>query len=210
MTENRWNIPNALALFRLVGSFVLVGVAIAGTPLVFAYLLVALLASDWLDGKLAIWLRQRTVFGARLDSAADAAMYGALLFGMLWLEWEFLVREWKWVTAALGSYALTTLAGLMKYRRIPSYHTRAAKTSWLLVGIAAVAMFTVDAAWPARLALGVVTVTNLEATVMTAILPEWQADVPSLWHAWRLRRNLPAAHHAQHDKREQAEQGQPY
>jgi hypothetical protein len=29
--------------------------------------------------------------------------------------------------------------------------------------------------------------TNLEATAITGILKEWKADVPSLWHAWKIR-----------------------
>jgi CDP-diacylglycerol--glycerol-3-phosphate 3-phosphatidyltransferase len=209
MSENPWNVPNALALFRLVGSAVLAGVALGGDPRPFAWLLLALLISDWLDGKLAIWWNQRTIFGARLDSMADAAMYAALLFGLIWLEWDFVRREKVWIAAALFSYALTTLIGLARYRRIPSYHTRLAKTSWLLVGIAAVVLFANGPAWTARLAMAVVTATNLEATLMTCILPEWRANVPSLLHAWRLRQHsTPAAHQGLHDEGEEAQQSQ--
>lgn len=187
MAENRWNLPNALAAYRLIGSFVLAGVALAEASAAFPWLLLSLLASDWIDGKLAIWWNQRTVFGARLDSLADATMYGSLLFGTIWLKGQFVGREWPWIAAALGTYAVTTGAGLIKYRRIPSYHTRAAKTSWLLVGVAAVNVFAEGPAWPFRLAMVVVCGTNLEATAMTVVLPIWHADVPSLWHAYRLR-----------------------
>jgi cardiolipin synthase len=192
MTENPWNIPNALALFRLLGSLALVGVGVSGHRTPFAWLLLALLISDWLDGKLAIWLDQRTIFGARLDSAADAAMYAALLFGLLWLEAEFVWHEWPWIAAALGSFAISAATGWVKYRRFPSYHTRMAKTSWLLVGIAAFTIFAGGPPWPARVAMAVVVAVNLEATAMTFILPRWSANVPSILHAWRRRDAAPA------------------
>jgi CDP-diacylglycerol--glycerol-3-phosphate 3-phosphatidyltransferase len=209
MAEKIWNIPNALAAFRLAGSIVLVGVAVAAKTSIFTWLLLALLISDWLDGKLAILLRQRTTFGARLDSVADAAMYGAMLVGVVLLKRDFVLQHGWWIAAALATFALSVTAGWIKYGRPPSYHTRAAKTCWLLVGIAAVVVFGNGAAWPFKLAMAAVAVTNLEATVMTLVLPEWRADVPSLWHAWRWR-HAPAQtlDNAMHDQREQAERDQ--
>jgi cardiolipin synthase len=189
--ENIWNIPNALAAFRLVGSIVLVILTIAGITRPFVGMMILLLLSDWLDGKLAILWNQKTIFGARLDSAADAAMYATMLFGTLWLKWDFVTREWMWIAAALGSYVVTTSAGLLKYGRIPSYHTRAAKTCWLLISIAMITVFADGPAWPFRLAMVAVVLTNLEATAMTAMLPTWNTNVPSLWHARKLR---PAIH----------------
>jgi CDP-diacylglycerol--glycerol-3-phosphate 3-phosphatidyltransferase len=184
--ENLWNIPNALAAFRLVGSAVLIGLTLAGITRPFVPIMVLLLMSDWLDGKLAILWKQQTIFGARLDSVADAAMYAALLFGAFWLKWEFVKQEWIWIAAVLVSYAVTMGAGLLKYGRMPSYHTRAAKTSWLLVGIAMVVVFANGPVWPFRLAMFVAVLTNIEATIMTTMLPRWHTNVPSLWHARRL------------------------
>jgi CDP-diacylglycerol--glycerol-3-phosphate 3-phosphatidyltransferase len=182
-----FNIPNSLSAFRLAGSLVLVGLAIAESRTAFAWLLGALLVSDWIDGKLAILLRQQTTFGARLDSVADAAMYSGLLFGLIWLHGGLVRQEWRWIVAVVVSYTLTTLAGLIKFRRLPSYHTRAAKTSWLLVSLAALCVFASGPVWPVRVAAGLVIFTNLEATAITGILKEWKADVPSLWHAWKIR-----------------------
>ena len=171
------NVPNALSGFRLVGSFVLVGLALTGARHAFPWLLAALLISDWIDGKLAIAWKQQTTFGARLDSLADLAMYSALLFGLIWLHGDLVRREWIWLAAVAISFAVTTGAGVIKYHRMPSYHTRAAKTSWFLVSMAALAVFAFDTVWPGRLAAAVVVLTNLEATIMTCILRRWHADV---------------------------------
>lgn len=185
--KNLLNIPNALAMFRFVGSLIAFGVVYFEYTTFYVWLLFFLMMTDWVDGKLAILLNQRTVFGARLDSVADATMYASVLFAAFWLKYDVLSAERLWIAAALGSYVLTNVAALIKYRRLPSYHTRGAKTSWLLMGLAILALFTDWSTWPIRLAMLAVTITNLEATLMTFLLPVWTADLPSILHAWRMR-----------------------
>ena len=177
-------VPNVICFIRLVGSFVLLGFAFAGWRYGFVGLFLALSLSDWIDGKLARWLHQRSEFGARLDSAADAALYVGLLGGMVVLCWDRLQPEIPWLAMGLGSYAMTTGAGLLKYGRVPSYHTYGAKfTQWLAL-IAGLCFILDWAVWPLRLAMISVTLTNIEATLITCVLKEWQADVLTLFHVW--------------------------
>ena len=165
-----FTIPNIICMVRLVGSGLLLGLAIAGLPNWFVLLFVALTLSDWIDGRLARWLRQRSDFGARIDSFADAALYAALLLGCAILCRAQLVAEWPWLALALGSYVLTTVAGGIKYRRVPSYHTWAAKRSQFLVLVAGIALVLATNVWPLRIASIAVTLTNLEATLLTVVL----------------------------------------
>lgn len=181
-------IPNLLCFIRLVGSFGLIALAVLEMPNWFVAVFVFLAMTDWVDGKLAILLNQRSIYGARLDSFADAAMYFALLVGALWLRWDVLAGEIAWIAAAVTSYLVSTGAGLWKFGRIPSYHTRAAKTSWLLVLIAAVCVLGGWAVWPFRVAMAAVTLTNAETTLMSFLLDEWKSDVTSLYHVLRDRR----------------------
>ncbi len=185
---SRLNVPNALCAYRLIGSPAAAYLAYRHETGAFVWLLASLFLSDWLDGKLAILLKQRSAFGARLDSAADVAMYGALLFAAYWLKSDAILREAGWLIAAVGSYAAACLAGLIKFRRVPSYHTRAAKTGWLLVGIAAVSLFAEWSVWPLRIMAVAVALTNIESILITWTLPAWRADVPSLYHALRSAR----------------------
>lgn len=182
---SRWNIPNALAFTRLIGSIVLVGVAVAQLPQVFFWLSLFLLATDWIDGKLAIWLKQRTVFGARLDSIADASLYTALLIGAFFLKGDILRDEWIWLALATASYAASAGAAYFKFGKLPSYHTRSAKTGWALMTAATIGLFGMGLVWPLRLALLGVTLANLEALAITATVQTWLSDVPSIYHAWR-------------------------
>jgi CDP-diacylglycerol--glycerol-3-phosphate 3-phosphatidyltransferase len=179
------NVPNTLCAIRLLGSFVLVYLALMQREKPFIWTFVFLVSTDWIDGKLAMLLNQRTKFGARLDSAADATLYTALLFGVCWLKWDFLLANFTWIVAGLLSYAITCVAGLVKFGRIPSYHSYAAKTSWHLVNIAALCLFAGWAEWPVYVAAVAVVLTNLEATGITFALPEWDVDVRSLVHARR-------------------------
>lgn len=175
-------IPNVICFIRVLGSLCLIGVAAAGYAKVFVVSFVVLSLSDWIDGKLARWLNQRSDFGARLDSASDSILYACLLAGSLILKWDVLQHELVWIGVGLASYALTTGYGLWKYGRIPSYHTYGAKMTQWLVLIGAVAMLLDVSIWPLRVAVVAGVFTNLEATAMTYCLPVWTADVLSIRH----------------------------
>jgi cardiolipin synthase (CMP-forming) len=181
-------VPNLLCVIRLLGSLVLVALAVIGRNDAFLWLFVALALTDWLDGKLAILLDQRSVLGARLDTWADAALYAALLFGALWLHGATLRPEIGWILAAVASYAVSTTAGFWKYRRWPSYHTRLAKTCWFLIAVAVVCLFADWAVWPLRVAAVGLVLTNLESVLITMLSPNWRADVESVFHVLRERR----------------------
>ncbi len=180
-------VPNLLCFMRLAGSIILIPIALWDQQKLFLWLFIFLAMTDWFDGKLAILLNQRTVIGAQLDSWADAALYAALLFGVVIIHGETLRDEFIWVIAAPATYLISTAAGFWKYRRWPSYHTRAAKTSWFLTLVAAITLFTGWSLWPLRIALTAIALTNLEALCITIISPRWRADVTSIYHAWRDR-----------------------
>ncbi len=189
MDRRLMTIPNILCAVRLIGSLALVPLALTAQPEWILGLFLILSATDWIDGKLAIWLDQRSTFGARLDSYADATMYAALLFAGVWLKGRVLQAEWIWIAVALLAFAASCCAALWKFRRLPNYHTRTAKTAWLLMVVAAVALFLDWSVWPLRVAMLGVALANAEALLITAILPRWRADVISCLVAFRLRKS---------------------
>jgi cardiolipin synthase len=182
------NLPNFLSAVRLVGSPVMAALAVAGAERVVLIFAVILLLTDWVDGKLAILWHQQTTFGARLDSLADATFYGSVLLAMWWLRSEVIGEEIYWILPPLIAYAVSALVGWLKFGRIPTYHTRAAKTSWLLVSIAVLAVFADWSPWPLRIAAVGVLLTNLEAIAITLVLPQSQVDLTSIYHAVLARR----------------------
>lgn len=185
VSRRLFTIPNILCMIRLAGSFVLVGIALLELHMVFLWLFLFLAMTDWFDGKIAILFNQRSVYGARLDSWADAALYAALMSGAILLYGELFTSELYWFLAPAVTYAISTAAGFWKYRRWPSYHTRAAKTCWFLIMLGTIGVFTQWSVWPLRFALAVTALTNIEALGITLISPVWRADVTSIYHAWR-------------------------
>lgn len=181
--ERRWTVPNALCVLRLIGSAVVIGLAILQQANAVAILFLVLSATDWLDGKLAVWLDQRSDFGARLDSVADASMYATLLFAVFWTRTDQILAEWAWITAGLAAYGASCVASLIKFQAWPSYHTRSAKTAWLLMVVAVISLFLEWSEWPLRIALTGVVIANLEALAITLLLRERRVEVRSIFRA---------------------------
>lgn len=186
--DRYWTIPNLICGVRIVGSLALVPLAIAGHVTAFVVTFVILSLSDWVDGKLARWLKQRSDFGARLDSASDGILYTGLLIGCLVLKWNVLRQEVVWLAFPLVTFAASLGYGLWKYGRAPSYHTYGAKCSHWLVFCGAVSLLLDWSIWPLRVAMTAGTLTNLEAVAITSVLPQWHADVLSLRHALRIHK----------------------
>ena len=82
--------------------------------------------------------------------------------------------------------------GFLKFRRLTSYHTKAATLGAYLVGGATVVIFAGGPAWPFRLATVAIVYAELEEIAITCALPRWRANVPTLGRALALRRSIQA------------------
>ncbi len=184
-----FTIPNIICFARIVGSVALLILALFGQKKWFVASFIVLNLSDWIDGWLARTLHQRSELGARIDSVADAALYGALLLGSGVLCWPTISHELWWLAAPIASFAASVIAGFVKFGKAPSYHTLAAKRSQPLVLIAAILLLLFNWVWPMRIACLAVTFTNLEALALTLVLQQWQADIPSFRSVVRAERS---------------------
>lgn len=181
-------VPNVITVLRIAGSFVLLALAWADRPYWFIGLFVVLLLTDWVDGKIAIRFHQRTELGARLDSFADAVLYACLVIGTAWLNPGLLGDHAVLLALMVATYVASGLIALVRFGRLPAYHTRAAKTCWLLISIGAVILLAGGPHWPATVAIAAVLLTNLEAIAIGLVLPRWRSDVTSIYHVVRDRR----------------------
>jgi len=180
--------PNVLSFVRLFGAAFLPPVLASGSRRAFLWIFVVLVATDWLDGRLARRFAWRTRFGAMLDSVADKAVHLGALVALAWALPATFLRELPWIVAAVGMYAAAATLSLMRFRTLPGYHTVAAKVSWVAVGAGFIALVALDLAWPFRAALGLAVLTNVEILAIAAVLDEPRVDVPSFAAALRLRR----------------------
>lgn len=145
------------------------------------------LVSDLVDGSIARALGQATPFGARLDSICDAAVYLTAPIAALVLYPVLREREWITVGAVFVAYAVPIAIGYIKYRRLTAYHTLAARTAAILLGVAALLFVTLGITWPLRAGAAVLVLSAIEEIAMTAILPDWRANISSIVHAFRVR-----------------------
>ncbi len=180
--------PNLLSAFRVVCVPVLLALAWNGATGTFLALFGLGLVSDVLDGALARRLGLESDFGARLDQWADFALWVSFPLGAWWLWPEIVRREAPYVILAIVCLLLPTAIAYAKYRAVPGYHTWSAKLDSVLMGVGVPLLLIFDLAWPFRLAALFLLVCALDEMVITYLLPQCRHDVPSVFHAARLRR----------------------
>lgn len=190
--SDRLTLPNAISLARLLLAPCALWVAYSGNGVAYKWLFAAAVASDCLDGTLARLLHAQTVLGARLDAAADTATYLVLFLAVLRLWPDFVAAHAVMLAVALVLYLANHLWALAHFRRLPAYHTWAGKTSAVLMAAGMLLWFVCGVAGLFTAAVAVSLVSVLEQLVITALLPRWQADVPTFVHALRLRRQARA------------------
>ncbi len=181
-------LPNAISLARLLSAPVALWVAFQGHATAYKWFFFAAVASDGIDGLLARLLKAQTVLGARLDAAADTATYLVLFLAVLHLWPAFVAAHSVMLATAIALYAVNHLWALAHFHRLPAYHTWIGKTAAVLMAAGMLLWFVsgFGALFTAAVVVSLVSVA--EQLAITALLPHWQADVPTVVHALRLRR----------------------
>jgi CDP-diacylglycerol--glycerol-3-phosphate 3-phosphatidyltransferase len=179
-------LPNLLSILRILMAPLLLVSAATGRAGIFVFLFILSLLSDALDGFLARRLNQVSELGAQLDSWGDLATYLAAPVGA-WLLWPALIRrEQTFILLGLGGFLFPILLGFYKFRRLTSYHTRAARFAAVLLGFAAPLLLLGGPPYPFRSAIILFLLAEVEEVAITLHLKHWQANVPSFWHCCRL------------------------
>jgi CDP-diacylglycerol--glycerol-3-phosphate 3-phosphatidyltransferase len=183
-----FTVPNCLSIFRMVCAPFLLYLAWIGRADIFFVLLVLALLSDAIDGTIARKYEQETDLGAKLDSWGDFSIYMTVPLCVWWLWPDLIRQEVPFVAAVVASFVIPISIGFLKYRRLTSYHTWAAKFSAVVLSIATLVMLLFDITWPFEIAAVVLALSALEEIAITMTLPEWQSNVPTVWHARKLTR----------------------
>lgn len=183
----RTRIPNILSGFRIAAAPFLLVLAWTGHRWSFLGLLALSLLTDCIDGAVSRKMNATSDLGTRLDSWGDMATYLTVPVGAWWLWPEILKAEAVFVMIAIISYVLPIAAGLVKFRRIPSYHTWSAKSAAVLMSLAIFILFVAEFAWPFRCAAIFQALVACEEILITIRLSELQGNVKSLWHVMRMR-----------------------
>lgn len=179
-------LPNLLSASRIALAPALLLLSWQGLPGAFLAVLASALLTDLLDGLLARRLGQVSDRGAELDSLGDLCIYLTVPVAAWWLWPEVVLRDPVTVAVIVASYTCTSALGLLRYGRVKSFSTWSGRVSACVLSAGVVLLLLDVSVWPLRVAAAVVVLSDLEEIAMLALLPRWQANVPSLWHAARM------------------------
>ena len=178
-------LPNWLSILRILAVPLLGGLAWAGAASAYLVGLAFSLATDVADGFLARRIGCQSERGAKLDSRADLLLYATLPVFAWWLWPDLLRREAAYLGVALAAFGVPIAIGGLRFGRLTSYHTWAAKGTAVLMGLGLLALFSGGPSWPFHLAVLALCCEAIEEIAITLRLPAWRTDVPTLWHATR-------------------------
>ena len=159
-----------------------------GKAFIFGYVVAFL--SDIFDGIIARKLKVSTVKLRQADSWADISLYLCVAVS-LWLVYPTVLIAFQIPLLIAIAFQLILFAcSLIKFGKFPSFHTYTAKLWGISLFVAVVGLFGFG--WSAGLwgAIALCLINSIEEIIMTLILPQWQHDVLSLFHAFKLREQL--------------------
>jgi len=187
------NIPLLFSGARLIAAPLLLWLAWLDMHGMFFGLFLFLTFTDWVDGKLARFLKQKSTLGAYVDSFADLSMYSMTVLGLWWLHQDLLQPQLGWIIAAVASYGLHVLVALIKFGKVPSYHSWGAQVGWFTMMLTVIALMLFGWVWPIWVAGCVVILTNLDGVLITLLLPQSRPDVGSSVEVWLAKKKQSAA-----------------
>ena len=149
------------------------------------------LVSDIFDGIIARKLGCDTDGLRRLDSAVDTAFWLAVLGIAIALEYETLVPWAPWIAGLLIGEIVIFAVNQRRFGRAGATHAYSAKIFGLglLAGFTEVLVTGTASGWFA-LMVGLGYVALVDVLLIAVLLPRWQRDVPSAWHARQIAKTV--------------------
>jgi CDP-diacylglycerol--glycerol-3-phosphate 3-phosphatidyltransferase len=186
------SLPLALTAMRaLLASVVIYLALLQPSRLAFGACLTVAFLSDVFDGILARRLNVATPSLRRLDSMADTIFYLCAVFAAWRLHPSAITERLASLLVLGGLEVIRYVFDFAKFGREASYHMWSSK----LWGVALFAgFFTLlglgMSGVPVSMAIYVGILADLEGLAISIVLREWKTDVPTIFHAFRLRPNV--------------------
>ncbi|MEA5597899.1 CDP-alcohol phosphatidyltransferase family protein [Rivularia sp. UHCC 0363] len=146
--------------------------------------------SDIFDGIIARRLKVSTTQLRQADSWADICLYLGVAIST-WLVYPQIIIDFRLpLLSAITIQLILFAVSLIKFQKFPSFHTYTAKAWGLALLAATVGLFGFGYANTLWVAIALCWLNSLEEIAMTLLLPTWQCDVLSIFHALELRKTL--------------------
>lgn len=190
MNASRAALPWLLIAAR-AGATVVLGLCLAAgllTDRLVVALFVVAFASDYFDGVAARALGVVTRALRQADSAVDTIFYLVLACATWKMHRAVLAGHAPSLAICLGSLAAWYLLDLVRWRAVAGFHAWSAKLFAAALGVWAVMLygFGVDGPWLV-VACAAGTLSHVEGMAISLVLRRHATDVPTLFHALRLR-----------------------
>ncbi len=146
------------------------------------------LLTDIFDGIIARKVGVSSEKLRRLDSQTDLVFWLSIGFATYWLNPEIIQNHWKSISLIFGMEALCYIISFWKFGKETCTHAWLSKF-W---GLSLLLTFTFligfsTANWTFYLCLILGLISHIDVILIILILPKWQFDVPSSYHAWKIR-----------------------
>jgi phosphatidylglycerophosphate synthase len=186
------SLPLALVISRFLAAPLLLWDAWDGkTSVWFPVIYIWAFLSDIFDGIIARKLGVSTAQLRQADSWADVCLYLGVAASVWLTHRDLIIALQIPLLAVISTQLLWWIVNLAKYGKPASYHTYSAKLWGISLFVATIAIFSSNQAeialWCA-IVIGIVH--TVEEIAITFILPTWQHDVLSIFHALKLKQNL--------------------
>jgi CDP-diacylglycerol--glycerol-3-phosphate 3-phosphatidyltransferase len=180
-------IINAITMYRLVSAPFLLLLAAMGQHEWFKWLIAFSFFTDAIDGPLSRKYKVTSIFGSRLDSVADDATVLVSTIALWIIQPHFFSDNWMIVAGLLALFGIQSVAALIAYKKVTSFHTYLAKTAAVAqAGFFIAAFFSLEFSQGLFVLATVITAAQLlEEIILVILLPEWKTDVKGLY--WVLR-----------------------
>lgn len=146
------------------------------------------LFTDIFDGIIARKVGVSSEKLRRLDSQTDLVFWLSIGFATYILNPEIIQEHWKSIALIFVMEALCYIVSLWKFGKETCTHAWLAKL-WglsLLIAFTSIIGFS-EAGWAFYLCVALGFISHLDVILIILILPKWQFDVPSSYHAWKIR-----------------------
>lgn len=129
----------------------------------------------------------------RLDSQTDLIFWLSLGFAAYFLNTDLIENEWKGILLLFVMEMLCYIISWIKFGKETCTHAFLSKM-W---GLSLLIAFTYligfqQAGWAFSVMVALGLISHIDVILIILILPKWQYDVPSSYHAWKIRKGKPA------------------
>lgn len=146
------------------------------------------LLTDIFDGIIARKVGVSSEKLRRLDSQTDLVFWLSLGFASYLLNPGLIKSEWQGILLILVMEALCYIVSIWKFGKETCTHAFLSKMWGLSLLIAFTCMIGFQqTGWAFYLAVGLGFVSHIDVILIVLLLPKWQYDVPSSYHAWKIR-----------------------